>query len=104
MFILNDRIDSFPYSRGRSTLHSNRLHDFFVIIPRCYKDVYISFCPRTTSPWKYLLGECFPVTYEINDLNKVDRGYHPTPFLFYPSLFGIPLTYSVHPSSFSQTT
>ena len=28
-----------PYSRGRSTLYSDRLHDFSVIIPRCYKDV-----------------------------------------------------------------
>ena len=26
-----------PYSRGRSTRYSNRLHDFSVTIPRCYK-------------------------------------------------------------------
>ena len=30
------------YSRGRSTRYSDRLHDFFVTIPRCYKDVYVS--------------------------------------------------------------
>ena len=37
-----------PYSRGRSTRHSDRLHDFSVTIPRCYKDVYVnSFFPRT---------------------------------------------------------
>ena len=28
-----------PYSRGRSTRYSDRLHDFSVTIPRCYKDV-----------------------------------------------------------------
>ena len=31
-----------PYSRGRSTHHSDRLHDFSVTIPRCYKDVYVT--------------------------------------------------------------
>ena len=37
-----------PYSRGRSTRYSDRLHDFCVAIPRCYKDVYVnSFFPRT---------------------------------------------------------
>ena len=37
-----------PLSRGRSTRYSDRLHDFCVTIPRCYKDVYInSFFPRT---------------------------------------------------------
>ena len=29
-----------PYSRGRSTRHSDRLQDFSVTIPRYYKDVY----------------------------------------------------------------
>ena len=38
----------FPYSRGRSTRYSDRLHDFFITIPRCYKDVYVSsFFPCT---------------------------------------------------------
>ena len=37
-----------PFSRGRSTRYSERLHDFSVTIPRCYKDVYVnSFFPRT---------------------------------------------------------
>ena len=36
-----------PFSRGRSTRYSDRVHDFFVTIPRCYKDVYVnSFFPR----------------------------------------------------------
>ena len=35
-----------PYSRGRSTHYSDRLHDFSVTKPRCYKDVYVnSFFP-----------------------------------------------------------
>ena len=37
-----------PFSRGRSTRYSDRLHDFSVTIPICYKDVYVnSFFPRT---------------------------------------------------------
>ena len=31
-----------PYSRGRSTRYSDRLHDFSVPIPRYYKDVYVN--------------------------------------------------------------
>ena len=31
-----------PFSRGRSTRYSDRLHDFSVTIPRCYKDVYVN--------------------------------------------------------------
>ena len=30
---------SLPYSRERSTHYSDKLHDFSVTIPRCYKDV-----------------------------------------------------------------
>ena len=38
-----------PYSRGRSTCYSARLHSFSITIPRCYKDVYVnSFFPCTT--------------------------------------------------------
>ena len=36
------------YSRWRSTCYSDRLHDFSIIILRCYKDVYVnSFFPCT---------------------------------------------------------
>ena len=31
-----------PYSRGRSTRYSDRLHDFSVTIRRCYNDVYVN--------------------------------------------------------------
>ena len=30
------------YSQGRSTHHSDRLHDFSVTIPRCYSDAYVN--------------------------------------------------------------
>ena len=51
-----------PFSRGRSTRYSDRLHDFSVTIPRCYKDVYVnSFFPRLASLWNSLPMECFPM-------------------------------------------
>ena len=31
-----------PFSQERSTGYSDRLHDFSVFIPRCYKDVYLT--------------------------------------------------------------
>ena len=56
-----------PYSRGRSTRYSDRLHDFSVAIPRCYKDVYVnSFFPRTARLWNCLPIECFPLTYDLS--------------------------------------
>ena len=37
-----------PFSRGRCTHYSDRLHDFSVTIPRYYKDIYVnSFFSRT---------------------------------------------------------
>ena len=51
-----------PFSRGRSTRYSDRLHDFSVTIPKCYKDVYVnSFFPRTAKLWNSLPIECFPL-------------------------------------------
>ena len=56
-----------PFSRGRSTRYSDRLHDFYVTIPRCYKDVYVnSFFPRTAKLWNSLPIECFPLTYDLS--------------------------------------
>ena len=52
-----------PFSRGRSTRYSDRLHDFSVTIRKCYKDVYVnSFFPRTAKLWNSLPIECFPLT------------------------------------------
>ena len=56
-----------PYSRGRFTRYSDRLHDFSVTIPRCCKDVYVnSFFPLTARLWISLPIECFPLTYDLN--------------------------------------
>ena len=64
-----------PYSRGRSTHYSDRLHDFSVTIPRCYKDVYVnSFFPRTDRPWNSLSIECFPLTYDLSGFkSRINR-------------------------------
>ena len=61
-----------PYSWGRSTCCSDRLHDFSIIIPRCYKkDVYINnFFPRIARIWNSLPVECFPLTYDLSGLNR----------------------------------
>ena len=59
------------FSRGRSTRYSDRLHDFSVAIPRCYKDVYVnSFFPRTARLWNSLPIECFPLTYNLNSFKS----------------------------------
>ena len=56
-----------PFSRGRSTRYSDRLHDFSVTIPRCYKDVYVnSFFPCTAKLWNSLPIECFSWTYDLS--------------------------------------
>ena len=64
-----------PYSRGRSTRYSDRLHDFSVTIPRCYKDVYVnSFFPRTARLWNSLPIECFPLTYDLRGFkSRINR-------------------------------
>ena len=56
-----------PYSWRSSTCYSDRLHDFSLTIPRCYKDVYVnSFFPRTARLWNSLPIECFALTYDLN--------------------------------------
>ena len=56
-----------PFSRGRSTHYSDRLHDFSVTIRRCYKDVYANnFFPRTARLRNSLPIECFALTYNVN--------------------------------------
>ena len=64
-----------PYSRGRSSRYSDRLHDFSVTIPRCYKDVYVnSFFPRTARLWNSLPIECLPLTYDLNGFkSRINR-------------------------------
>ena len=64
-----------PFFRGRSTRYSDRLHDFSVNIPRCYKDVYVnSFFPRTARFWNSLPIECFPLTYDHSSFkSRINR-------------------------------
>ena len=64
-----------PFSRGRSTRYSDRLHDFFVTIPKCYKDVYVnSFFPWTARFWNCLPIECLPLTYNLNGFkSRINR-------------------------------
>ena len=64
-----------PYSRGRSIRYSDRLHDFSVTIPRCYKDVYVSsFFPLTAKLWNSLPIEFFPLTYHLSGFkSRINR-------------------------------
>ena len=64
-----------PFSRGRSTRYSDRLHDFSVTSPRCDKDVYVnSFFPRTAKLWNYLPIECFSLTYDLSGFkSRINR-------------------------------
>ena len=64
-----------PFSRGRSTRYSDRLHNFSVTIPRCYKDVYVnSFFLRTARLWNSLPTECFPLTYDLSGFkSRIDN-------------------------------
>ena len=60
---------------GRSNPNSNRLPDFSVTTPRCYKNVYRnSFFSHTTTLWNSLPVEYFCLTYDLNDCKfKVNR-------------------------------
>ena len=64
-----------PFFQGKSTCYSDRLHDFSLIIPRCYKNVYVnSFFPRTATLWSSLSIECFLLTYDLNDFkSRINR-------------------------------
>ena len=56
-----------PFSQGKSTRYSDRLHDFSVTIPRCYKNVYVnSLLSRTARLCNSLPIECFPLTYDLS--------------------------------------
>ena len=47
--------------------YSDRLHDYFVTIPRC-------FFPHTTKLWNSLSIECFPLPYDLNGFkSKINR-------------------------------
>ena len=59
----------------KSTLYSDRLHNFSVSIPRYCKDVcFNSFFAHAGRPWNSLPIECFLLTYDLNDLqSRINR-------------------------------
>ena len=60
-----------PFSWGRSTRCSDKLHDVSITIPRSYKDIYSnSFFPGTSRVWNSLPRECFHLTYGLNGLKS----------------------------------
>ena len=64
-----------PFSWGRSTCYSERLHDFSVTIPRCYKYVCVnSFFPCAAILRNSLPMDCFPLTYNLNGFkSRINR-------------------------------
>ena len=55
-----------PFSQGRSTHYSDRLHHLFVTIPKYYKDVYFnSSFPRTGRLWNCLPIACFNIESQL---------------------------------------
>ena len=55
-----------PYWHGRCTHYFDRMHDFSVTIPRCYKDFYVnSFFLCTARLWNSLPIEYFPLTDDL---------------------------------------
>ena len=66
-----------PFSRGRSTHYSDRLHDFSVTISRCYKDVYVnSFFPPSARLWISLPIKCFPLAYDFSGfMSRINRHF-----------------------------
>ena len=64
-----------PYSWGRFTRYSDRLHEFSVTIPRWYMDVYVnSFFTRTARLWNSLPIECYPLTHDLSGFkSRINR-------------------------------
>ena len=63
------------YSRRRFSHYSDRLHDFSITIPRCYKDVCVnSFFSRAARLWSSFLIECFPLTFYLSGFkSRINR-------------------------------
>ena len=67
---------SYELAQGRPTRYSDRLHDFSVAIPRCYKNVYVNiFSPRTARHLNSLPIECFLSTYNLSGFKSRINGY-----------------------------
>ena len=57
------------------TRYSDGLNDFFVTVPRCYKDIYVnSFFPGLARLWNSLPIQFFPLTYNLNGVkSRIDK-------------------------------
>ena len=56
-----------PYSHRKLTPYSDRLHDFPVVIPRCYKDDHVnSFFPATFGLCNSVPTKCFCHSASLN--------------------------------------
>ena len=63
-----------PFSQGKSTHYSDRLHNFSVTIPRCYKECRSTVFPCTARLWNSLPIECFPLTYDLSGFeSRINR-------------------------------
>ena len=64
-----------PFPRGKSSHYSDRLDDFSMTIPRCYKGVYVnSFFHCRGRLWNSLPIECFPLTYDLSGFkSRINR-------------------------------
>ena len=67
-----------PYSGGRSTRYSDRLHHFSVTITRCFKDVFVNLStvssPYTARLWNSLAMGCFPLNYDLSGFkSRINR-------------------------------
>ena len=61
-----------PRSSGRSTRYSKILHNYSVIIPRCYNDFCFNSCfPGTAIPWNSLPPQCSCLMYDLNGLKFI---------------------------------
>ena len=63
-----------PFSRGRSTCYSDRLHDFLSPFLGVTKMSVNSFFPCTARLWNSVSIECFPLTYNLNGFkSRINR-------------------------------
>ena len=76
------QLDPLPFSQGRSTRYSDRLHDFSVTIPRYYKESMstVTFLAQLDS--NSVPIECFPLIYNLNGVkSRINRNLLTVGFL-----------------------
>ena len=61
---------SLPYSRGKSTHYSDRLHDFSVTIPKMLQGCLCQQFLSSHRLWNSLPKKCFPLTFDLNSFEN----------------------------------